>query len=162
MFRTLRQEKRTMYKRILVPVDGSDTAERGMQEALGLAKAVGASLVLLHVVEYYPVMMEMATATTWEQVSSDLREHGQRVLERAHAAATAAGVASESHLEDAAAARVCDVIVDQAREHRCDLVVMGTHGRRGVQHAIIGSDAERVIRMGSVPLLLVKAADAAT
>ena len=145
-----------MYRRILVPVDGSETAERGFQEALGLAKLCGASLVLLHVVEYYPVMMEMATSTTWEQVSSDLREHGRRVLEGAHAAATAAGVASESHLEDAAAARVCDVIVDQAREHHCDLVVMGTHGRRGVQHAIIGSDAERVIRMSPVPLLLVK------
>jgi nucleotide-binding universal stress UspA family protein len=145
-----------MYRRILVPVDGSETAERGLQEALGLAKVCGASLVLLHVVEYYPMMMEMATSTTWEQVSSDLREHGRRVLERAHDAATAAGLASESHLEDAAAARVCDVIVDQAREHRCDLVVMGTHGRRGVQHAIIGSDAERVIRMSPVPLLLVK------
>jgi nucleotide-binding universal stress UspA family protein len=147
-----------MYRRILVPVDGSETAERGLQEALGLAKLCGASLVLLHVVEYYPMMMEMATSTTWEQVSSDLREHGRRVLERAHDAATAAGLASESHLEDAAAARVCDVIVDQAREHRCDLVVMGTHGRRGVQHAIIGSDAERVIRMSPVPLLLVKSA----
>jgi nucleotide-binding universal stress UspA family protein len=145
-----------MYRRILVPVDGSDTAERGLQEALGLAKLCGASLVLLHVVEYYPMMMEMATSTTWEQVSSDLREHGRRVLEAAHAAATAAGLASESHLEDAAAARVCDVIVDQARTHRCDLVVMGTHGRRGVQHALIGSDAERVIRMSTVPLLLVK------
>jgi nucleotide-binding universal stress UspA family protein len=145
-----------MYRRILVPVDGSETAERGLQEALGLAKLCGASLVLLHVVEYYPMMMEMATSTTWEQVSSDLREHGRRVLERAHDAATAAGLASESHLEDASAARVCDVIVDQAREHRCDLVVMGTHGRRGVQHAIIGSDAERVIRMSPVPLLLVK------
>jgi nucleotide-binding universal stress UspA family protein len=145
-----------MYRRILVPVDGSETAECGLQEALGLAKVCGASLVLLHVVEYYPMMMEMATSTTWEQVSSDLREHGRRVLERAHDAATAAGLASESHLEDAAAARVCDVIVDQAREHRCDLVVMGTHGRRGVQHAIIGSDAERVIRMSPVPLLLVK------
>ena len=147
-----------MYRRILVPVDGSETAERGLQEALGLAKLCGASLVLLHVVEYYPMMMEMATSTTWEQVSSDLREHGRRVLERAHDAATAGGLASESHLEDAAAARVCDVIVDQAREHRCDLVVMGTHGRRGVQHAIIGSDAERVIRMSPVPLLLVKSA----
>ena len=55
-----------------------------------------------------------------------------------------------------AAARVCDVIVDQAREHQCDLIVMGTHGRRGIEHAMVGSDAERVIRMSPVPLLLVK------
>ena len=145
-----------MYRRILVPIDGSDTAQRGLQEALGLAKAFDSSLVLLHVVEYYPMMMEMATATTWELITTDLRAHGQQVLERAHDAAKAAGVASETHLEDAAAARVCDVIVDHAREHQCDLIVMGTHGRRGIEHAMVGSDAERVIRMSPVPLLLVK------
>ena len=146
----------SLYRRILVPLDGSDTAQRGLQEALGLAKAFDSSLVLLHVVEYYPMMMEMATATTWEMVTTDLRQQGQQVLERAHDAAKAAGVASEAHLEDAAAARVCDVIVDQAREHVCDLIVMGTHGRRGIEHAMVGSDAERVIRMSPVPLLLVK------
>jgi len=145
-----------MYRRILVPIDGSDTAQRGLQEALGLAKAFDSSLVLLHVVEYYPVMMEMATATTWEQVTSDLRTHGQQVLERAHDAAKAAGIASEIHLEDAAASRVCDVIVDQAREHHCDLIVMGTHGRRGLEHALVGSDAERVIRLAPVAVLLVR------
>lgn len=150
-----------MYRRILVPIDGSATAQRGLQEALGLAKACDASLVLLHVVEAYPMMMEMATATTWEQVTSDLREYGQRVLEQAHQAAQAAGIASEARLEDAAASRVCDVVVDQARERRCDLIVMGTHGRRGVAHALIGSDAERVIRMSPVPVLLVRAPDSA-
>jgi nucleotide-binding universal stress UspA family protein len=147
----------TPYRRILVPIDGSDTAERGLQEALGLAKAFDSSLVLLSVVEYYPVMMEMATATTWEQISTDLRSHHERVLERAHDAAKAAGVASETHLEDAAAARVCDVIIDQAREHECDLIVMGTHGRRGLEHALVGSDAERVIRQAPCAVLLVRA-----
>lgn len=150
-----------MYRRILVPIDGSATAQRGLQEAQGLAKACDASLVLLHVVEAYPMMMEMATAATWEQVTSDLRAYGQRVLEEAHQAALAAGVACEARLEDAAASRVCDVVIEQARERRCDLIVMGTHGRRGVAHALIGSDAERVIRMSPVPVLLVRAPDSA-
>lgn len=150
-----------MYRRILVPIDGSATSQRGLQEAMGLAKACDASLVLLHVTEAYPMMMEMATATTWEQVSSDLRAQGQRVLEAAHQAAQAAGLASEARLEDAAASRVCDVIVDQARERRCDLIVMGTHGRRGIGHALLGSDAERVIRQAPVPVLLVRAPDTA-
>ena len=150
-----------MYSRILVPIDGSATAQRGLKEALGLAKACDASVVLLHVVEAYPMMMEMATATTWEQVTTDLRAHGQRVLEQAHQAALAAGIACEARLEDAAAARVCDVVVEQARERRCDLIVMGTHGRRGVAHALVGSDAERVIRMSPVPVLLVRASDSA-
>jgi nucleotide-binding universal stress UspA family protein len=150
-----------MYRRILVPIDGSATGQRGLQEALGLAKTCDASLVLLHVVEAYPMMMEMATATTWEQVTNDLRAHGQRVLEQAHQAALAARIACEARLEDSAAARVCDVIVEQVRERRCDLVVMGTHGRRGMAHAVLGSDAERVIRMSPVPVLLVRAPEPA-
>jgi nucleotide-binding universal stress UspA family protein len=145
------------YQRLLVPIDGSATAQRGLAEAIALAKACDASLVLLSVIEYYPMMIEMASATTWEQISTDLRAHHQRALDSAHAAAKAAGLASETHLEDAAAARVCDVIVDQAREHRCDLIVMGTHGRRGVEHALIGSDAERVLRLAPCPVLLVRA-----
>jgi nucleotide-binding universal stress UspA family protein len=146
-----------MYRRILVPIDGSTTAERGLQEAIGLAKTFDASLVLLSIVEYYPVMMEMASATTWDQVSTDLREYSQGVLERAHEAARSAGVASEAHLEDAAAARVCDLIVDAARKHQCDLIVMGTHGRRGLEQALIGSDAERVLRQAPCAVLLVRA-----
>jgi nucleotide-binding universal stress UspA family protein len=136
-----------------------DTAERGLQEALKLAKLCNASLVLLTVVEYYPMMMEMATATTWEQISTDLREYSQRVLDKAHDSAKAAGIATEAQLEDAAAARVCDVIVDQAREHQCDLIVMGTHGRRGTLHALVGSDAERVLRMAPCAVLLIRSTD---
>ena len=144
------------YRRILVPIDGSGTAECGLQEALELAKAFDSSLVLLSVVEHYPVMIEMATPTTWQQVSTGLRDHHQRVLDRAHDAARAAGVASEAHLEDLTAPRVCDVIAKQARDHRCDLIVMGTHGRRGLDHALLGSDAERVIRMAPCAVLLVR------
>jgi nucleotide-binding universal stress UspA family protein len=145
-----------MYKRILVPIDGSTASQRGFDEALALAKRLDASMVLLHVIEYYPVMMEMATASTWDLVTTEMRQHGQRVLEHAHETAQAAGVASETRLEDAAAARVCDLIVQQAGERKCDLIVMGTHGRRGIAHALIGSDAEQVLRMSPVPVLLVR------
>ncbi len=145
-----------MHRRILVPVDGSATAARGLEEGMALAKAFDASLVLLTVVESFPVMMEMATATTWEQVTNDVREHMRGVLDDAHQVATKAGVASEAHLEDASASRVCDVIVDQARKHHCDLIVMGTHGRRGIAHALLGSDAERVLRRAPCPVLLMR------
>lgn len=145
-----------MYRRILVPVDGSPTSQRGLQEALSLAKTFDASLVLLHVIESYPMVMEMASTTTWQSITADLRTHGSALLERAHDAAKTAGIACEIHLEEAIASRVCDVIVDQAREHRCDLIVMGTHGRRGIERALIGSDAERVLRQSPVPVLMVR------
>jgi nucleotide-binding universal stress UspA family protein len=150
-----------MYQRILVPIDGSATAGRGLQEAIGLAKLCRSSIVLLHVTEVYPVMMEVASASTWEQISRDLREQGQRLLDEAHQRVIGEGIACEARLEDAAASRVCDVIVDQARDHHCDLIVMGTHGRRGVSHALIGSDAERVLRMTPVPVLLLRSGEAA-
>lgn len=149
-----------MYERILVPVDGSEPSRRALSEAIALGRICHSALVLMHVVEYYPVMLEMATATTWELISDDLRRHGQGVLDEAHRAAVDAGLAAESHLVDASASRVCDLIVDQARAHRCDLIVMGTHGRRGLNRALIGSDAELVIRQSPVPVLLVRTAAA--
>lgn len=150
-----------MYERILVPIDGSATAGRGLDEALALAQRLGSSLVLLHVVDCSPLMIESAAAATWERLWSDLRQVGRDVLEAAHRAASEHKVASEAVLEDVAAARVSDVIVDQAVAHRCGLIVMGTHGRRGIGHALIGSDAERVVRHSSVPVLLVRSPDAA-
>jgi nucleotide-binding universal stress UspA family protein len=147
-----------MARRFLVPLDGSPTADRGLAEALRLARPLDASLVLLHVVESYPMMIEMATTSTWEAVANGLREQGQNLLERARRSALEAGIAAEAYLDENAAARVCDLIVERAREHHCDMIVMGTHGRRGVQHALMGSDAERVVRQSKIPVLLVPGA----
>lgn len=151
-----------MYRRILVPLDGSATAQRGLHEALSLAARLDASVVMLHVVEWYPMVAEMATATTWEHINAGLREAGRDVLDRAHEQARAMGVASETHLVDASASLVSDVIVAQCREHQCDLIVMGTHGRRGLNHALVGSDAEGVLRTSPVPVLMVRRAEPAT
>jgi nucleotide-binding universal stress UspA family protein len=145
-----------MYDRILVPVDGSDTSRRGFDEALALARRLGSSLVLLHVIDIVPISMEMASPQAWEAVTTGLRDLGREVLERCRQAASDRGVASESHLVEPAAERVADAIVDQALAHRCSLIVMGTHGRRGVRHALIGSDAERVLRQSPLPVLLVR------
>ena len=146
-----------MYSRILVPIDGSPTSQRGLTEALALAKRLDAAVVLLHVVDAYPMMIEMATSTTWDRISEGLRQMGRTTLEAAHAAAAKQGVPCESVLEDVAAARVADVIVEQAKSRRCELIVMGTHGRRGAGRALLGSDAELVLRLSPVPVLLGRA-----
>lgn len=149
-----------MYSRILVPIDGSPTAQRGLEEALALAKLHRSSIVLLHVMEAFPMVPDMTSAVAWEQLDAALKDQGKKLLEAAHRAATEAGVASESRLDNSLAGRVCDIIVEQARATRCELIVMGTHGRRGIAHAMIGSDAERVIRLSPVPVLLVRSAAA--
>lgn len=146
-----------MYRRILVPLDLGAASQRGLQEALKLARAFDASLVLLHVIETYPLVMDMSGTVVIEQIAGLLRASGRELLERAHADARAAGLASETWLEDAATARVAEVIVEQARQRRCDLIVMGTHGRRGVERALLGSDAERVLRNAPCAVLLVRA-----
>ena len=148
-----------MYERILVPLDGSEPSRRALAEAIKLGRVCRSTLVLLHVVEYVPVMVEMGSAGAWEVLRDDMRRHGQAVLDAGHREAVGAGLAAEAHLHDTGVARVCDVIVEQARERRCDLIVMGTHGRRGLSRALIGSDAELVIRQGPVPVLLVRAAE---
>ena len=145
-----------MYQRILVPIDGSTTSARGLKEALSLAHTCRASVVLLHVLEYSPVMLEMATSTTWELVDRDLRAQARDLIDAARSQAKAEGIACEGHVVDAAAQRVCDVVVGQAKEHRCDLVVMGTHGRRGFNRVMVGSDAELVVRNCPLPVLLVR------
>lgn len=151
-----------MYSKILVPVDGSATSDRGFAEALQLAKAVGATVTIVHVVDAYPMVagMEWATADTWQQLSDGLHSRGQGIVDAAHRTAVANGVTAETRLVEGRDGRVADEIVNLARSVPCDLIVMGTHGRRGFSHMALGSDAERVTRSSPVPVLLVRQPDA--
>jgi nucleotide-binding universal stress UspA family protein len=145
-----------MYRKILVPIDGSATSARGLEEAVGLARATGAAMVLLHVLDTYPLAVEMATPDTWQKVVDGLRKHGEALLERAQTSVRTHGVACDVQLDELPAGRVADAVLRQARERDCDLIVMGTHGRRGFAHLMMGSDAERVVHEASVPVLLVR------
>jgi nucleotide-binding universal stress UspA family protein len=116
--------------------------------------------VLLHVVELVPMVPEVASAEAWEAIREGMKANGQRVLEEAAKQVRAAGVACETVLNDLDARRPADAIVDQAAVQRCDLIVMGTHGRRGFGRALLGSDAELVLRQSNVPVLLVRGAAA--
>jgi nucleotide-binding universal stress UspA family protein len=143
-----------MYKRILVPVDGSETSNKGLDEAIQLAKLTGASLHLVHVVD------ELTFATGFEMYTGDmiglLKEAGEQILGEAKARAEAGGIETATFLSENFGARVCDIVVDQALQCHADLIVVGTHGRRGVGRLIMGSDAEQIVRMAPVPVLLVR------
>jgi nucleotide-binding universal stress UspA family protein len=150
-----------MYTRILVPTDGSPCGERGLREAIALARQLKASLVLLHVVNDFPLLMEMASAQAVELPHAAVLEAARATLARAEATAAAAGVGAEGVLRDAGTAPVADVVLEEARARRCDLIVMGTHGRRGLRRLTMGSDAELVLRSTPVPVLLVRDAETA-
>ena len=151
-----------MYKRILVPIDGSDTGRRGLQEAIALAVEQKATLCLVHVTSDFPIMAETAGAVDFEKYSIELHQYGQGLLDNATALARSAGLEVEARLRDLKGGRVADAILQEAKSTACDLIVIGTHGRRGFRRALLGSDAENVLRESPVPVLLVRASGEAS
>ncbi len=145
-----------MYKRILVPLDGSATAERGLREAIGLARDVKARLHLLHVIDAFPLMVELSGNASFEELRRGLQHYGSELLENSARLAKEQGVESESVTVDVVRRRVPTTIVQEAGKAGCDLIVMGTHGRRGFSHLVLGSAAEGVIRESPIPVLLVR------
>ena len=150
-----------MYTRILVPLDGSPTAERGLREALALAASQKATLYLLHVVADFALLLEMSDAYNYEDMRKSLRQYGLEVLAKARAAAQTEAVHTETLMREVTGDRIGEVIVNQAQQHQCDLIVMGTHGRRGFSRVTLGSEADWVIRHSPVPVLLVRQPDVA-
>jgi nucleotide-binding universal stress UspA family protein len=145
-----------MYQRILVPVDGSDTAKRGLQEAILLSKALGAQIRLVHIVDDSALALNPETGIAAAPLVADFAEGGREILMEARTMAVAQGVDAETVLHENFTGRVADLIVDEARKWRADLIVMGTHASGGIRHAVMGSDAEAVLHGAEVPLLLVR------
>jgi nucleotide-binding universal stress UspA family protein len=145
-----------MYKRILVPLDGSATAERGLREALGLCAGQPTKLLLLHVVDDYPLLIETASMDSHESMMQSLRQYGLDVLAKGIRACQEVSVPAETSLKEVTGERVSDIIVEEAGRQGCDLIAMGTHGRRGLQRLTLGSQAEAVARASPVPVMLVR------
>ena len=145
-----------MYRKILVALDGSDCSARALEHAIDLARRCDTPLRLLNVVDTLPMGVEAASAETWQVIVQSLRERSQAVLDEARARALAGGVAAEAVRVEFPLGRVADTIVDEAKAHGCDLIVMGSHGRRGFSHLMLGSDAERVLRVSTLPVLVVR------
>lgn len=147
-----------MYKKILVPIDGSPTSRLGLGEAIKLAKDQGAKLRLFHLVDEYIAVSgpEGMAFTNTDDLLECLRQNGRRIIENAEALARRGGIKAESVMLESFGGRAADFIIEQANKWKADLIVLGTHGRRGVKRLVMGSDAEQVIRMTRVPVLLVR------
>ena len=144
------------YRKILVPVDGSPASNRGLAEAIALARNQGATLRLVHVLDEL-ILGPGAEAVVYLGNTVDLlREAGEQIVARAEAAAHASGLESESVILETTGGRAADSIVAEARACGADLIVLGTHGRRGARRLVMGSDAEEIVRTTPVPVLLVR------
>jgi nucleotide-binding universal stress UspA family protein len=146
-----------MYRRILVPLDGSAASLRGLKEAIRLARDDRARLRLLHVLDETPMLGMLEEGVDLRPFLEDLRKRGRALLERAHRQAKKSRIAADATMAESAGGPAADAILREAKRWRADVIVMGTHGRRGLRHLVLGSEAERVVRLSAVPVLLVRA-----
>lgn len=144
------------YKRILVPVDGSPTSNKALVAALELARESGGCVRVMHTID------ELALLTGFEytdEVVQAARDHAQKLLADALAIVQSAGVEGDNYLMDAPGKRLGDAVAQEAASWKADLVVVGTHGRRGLSRVLLGSGAESVIRLAITPVLVVRGDD---
>ena len=148
-----------MYKRILVAVDGSETSNLALKEAIKLAKDQHAALRLIHVVDETPAYMMTEAPYSIEQYQKAMREAARKELAACAAKAKAARVKFDTKfiVNNDLAQRIADVINKQAKRWPADLIVIGTHGRRGASRLFLGSVAEGVIRLAAKPVLAIHA-----
>ncbi|MFY3551543.1 universal stress protein [Achromobacter insolitus] len=146
-----------MYQKILVPIDGSPTSEQGLKEAIRIAQATHARLRLIHVID------ELSFAVTVDAYSYHagelldlIRKNGAKVLDTALQKVKAAGVEADTVLYENLDRTVKQRVLDEALAWRADLIVIGTHGRRGPSRLMLGSSAEGIMRGAVVPVLLVR------
>lgn len=148
-----------MYKHLVVAVDGSETALKALKHASQLASVNDAKITLVHVAnpaEYMALAPEFLQHESYEAAAVT---QGNEVLGAAEAAARADGVnniAKHLLLANKGAREMAQELVDYADAHGADLLVLGTHGRTGLMHLLMGSFAETVMRQSHLPLLVIR------
>ena len=144
-----------MFKRILVPTDGSDITAKAVQTAIALARQEGATVYAISVTEPFPysAISEMQPVPPQEFYDAQERIAASRVKAVVDAAGSA-GVACSGHTVEALHA--WEAILDHAKSQQCDLIVMASHGRRGVAALLLGSETSRVLTHSDIPVLVIK------
>ncbi len=145
-----------MYKHILVPTDGSATANAGLREACKLAKEQGAELRVLHVVDEALAISPELYGGAYDLIFEGLRKAGASILASAESLAQKEGLTVKTQLVEAMGVPAGECIIRAAKEWPADIIVCGTHGRRGVRRIVMGSDAEYIVRHTPVPILLIR------
>ncbi|MCV2349535.1 universal stress protein [Paucibacter sp. Y2R2-4] len=144
-----------MFKRILVPTDGSEISSKALDVAIGMARIHGSTLHALSVKEPFPYSAVSEMQPTPPQEFFDAQERiASARIKAVLAAADTAGVTCEGHTIEALHA--WEAIIEHASNKQCDLVVMASHGRRGVQALLLGSETQKVLTHCTIPVLVVR------
>jgi nucleotide-binding universal stress UspA family protein len=142
-----------MFKRILVPIDGSGTSLDALMAALQLAREGGGCIRIVQLLDPLTYLTGFEAGATAMQ---DARDYAMRTTVDAMELARDAEVPADCRILDKPGSRLAEVVADEAREFDADLIAVGTHGRRGIGRVLLGSDAEQVIRLAPVPVLAVR------
>jgi nucleotide-binding universal stress UspA family protein len=143
-----------MYRRILIPLDGSEAGEVALKEGLELAHNLGAEVTLLHVLHVALSVYTMPESEVFDpRLIEKAREAAEALLEAAAAQARERGVEVKTLLLEAFSQPPAEAILDAEEAH--DLTVMATHARRGLSHFFLGSVTEAVLRRSKKPHLVV-------
>jgi len=147
-----------MYQRILVPTDGSALSKKAVKSAVELAASLGAELVAVNVVPRYPRSYfegGLAVSTTEvARVEKQWTEHGQVLADEVGKAAEKAGVRARA--VTVRSDLVAEAILSAARKYKCDLIVMASHGRKGIKRLLLGSETQHVLTHGNIPVLVLR------
>ncbi len=147
-----------MYKRILVATDGSTLSKKAVKSSISLAAATGAELVALYVVPRYPVSyFEGGMTVSNDEIARTEKQwmdRGQAVVDAVAEAARADGVKAKAVLSRSDL--VAEAIMATAKKHKCDLVVMASHGRKGIKRILLGSETQHVLTRSTVPVLVLR------
>jgi nucleotide-binding universal stress UspA family protein len=147
-----------MYQRILVATDGSTLSKKAVRSSIELATAIGAELIALNVVPRYPVSyFEGAVSLSAQDIARTEKKwanQGQDVVDRVRDTAEAEGVRAKAVI--AHSDLVAEAIMTTAKKHKCDLIVMASHGRKGVKRILLGSETQHVLTHSGIPVLVLR------
>lgn len=147
-----------MYKRILVATDGSALSKKAVTHAISLAAATGASLVALRIVPRYPMSFFEGSATvsieSIKTAEAKWSDDANAQLDAIVAEADASGVKAKTAVVKSDL--IAESIISAAKKHKCELVVMASHGRKGLKRILLGSEALAVLTHSDVPVLILR------
>ncbi|RJQ47294.1 MAG: universal stress protein [Gaiellales bacterium] len=147
-----------MYQRILVATDGSTLSKKAVGNAIALAQLSGAELVALKVVPRYPQSYFEGglalPASNIAKVEKQWAEHGQTIVDAVAKSALSKGVKVKA--VTVKSDLISDAIIAAAKKHKCDLIVMASHGRRGIKRLLLGSETQQVLTHSHIPVLVLR------
>lgn len=148
-----------MFKHLLLPTDGSKLSDRAVQRGVELAAAIGARVTAVHVIPEFQMMADESFALPTsielkERYEKEAKARAARMLEKIAARARAAGVKYEGLVT--VGQTPYEDIIETAKKRKCDLIMMASHGRRGISALLLGSETSKVLTHSKVPVLVVR------